>query len=1403
MRKCVAGAVQFPKVQVPQGRNKPLLNHPLHSTIALSPLKRAYLAIEELQARLAAAETARSEPVAIIGLGCRFPGDADTPEDFWRLLAGGIDAVTEVPASRWPVEAFFDADPMVPGRMAARHGGFLRDIEGFDAAYFGISPREAAGMDPQHRLLLEVAWEALTAAGQRRERLAGSPTGVFVGITTAEYSQLRLGAEGLGSLDTYHITGNALNAAAGRIAFVFGLQGPCMAVDTACSSSLVALHLACQSLRAGECETALAGGVNLILSPIGSIALSKGRVLSADGRAKTFDAAADGMVRGEGCGLLVLKRLAAARRDGDRVLAVIRGSGINQDGPSSGLTVPNGPAQEQLLRQVLAAAQIDPAAVDYVEAHGTGTALGDPIEVGALGAVYGQGRSSDRALWIGSVKTNLGHLEAAAGIAGVIKTVLALQYEAIPPHLHFQNPSPHIDWKNLPFRVPTALVPWPRGERPRLAAVSAFGFCGTNAHVLLGEAPEPPAADDARGLVVPATPFHRERYPLPRPASYGGPVHAAGSHPLLGGELALAGTTERRFESNLAAAAPAWLGDHRIAGATVVPATALLEMAHAAARVAGGAPSVSIRDFSVRRALVLPEGSPRPIQTVAHPGSDGVVDVAIHGRWGDEWTLHATARAERAVAPLVADVTLPEARARCPRAGGVEALYAAYARRGLGYGPAFRAVQALWIGEGETVAEIHLPAAAGNAGAFGLHPVLLDACFQGAGAAFPETDEVFLPVSVAHWTVQETTGGPIWCHARVQAGEAGATIDLTLFAPDGRVVARLDGLALQRASQAALRRAVRTEDDWLYEVAWSEVPAPAEAGGSAAGAWLLAMDTGGVGLELAERLRAAGAEPVCVAPPQLAAALAQRPAWRGVVHLGALDVGADAPPDFAGLGFESVLALARSSADLRAVWIVTAAAVLAGGVRVRPAATARWGLGRTLAQEHPEWSLRLVDLESASAAAAAATLAAECLRPDGEDQIAWRAGRRHAARLVRFAARETSAPTLPAASTYLITGGLGALGRLAAGWLVERGARHLVLVGRHEPTPEARTRIEEWIAAGVRVETRSVDVADRAQVQALLETLPGLRGIVHAAGVIDDGAARQLAPEQFARVLAPKAAGAWHLHQLAGELDFFVLFSSAAAVLGTPGQANYAAANGFLDGLAHLRRAEGRPALSVNWGPWSVGLAAGLGDRYTARGVGAITPARGFEELERLLGTSTAQAAVLPVAWGRFLAALPPGRTPPLLVTLARAAHRPAAHEAPAADLSARLAGAAPAERAVLLADFLLAEIARVLRLAPEKLGRDQPLNTLGLDSIMAVDLRNRVRLATGVDLPLVHFLEGAAVATLAQELVRRFAAPAPTATAADELTPARAAELLARIDTLSDAEVEALLGAEGGGSPR
>ncbi|MDG4663078.1 type I polyketide synthase [Mycobacterium sp. 236(2023)] len=447
-----------------------------------------------------AVTTSANEPIAIVAVSCRFPGAPD-PEAFWDVLSGGVDAIREVPEDRFDIDEFYDPDPDAPGKTYTRFGGFLDGIDGFDPEFFGISPREAVWIEPQQRLMLETVWEGLERAGYSPATLRGSRTGVFVGVAANEYAHL-LSSEPVDKIEPHFITGNALNAISGRVAFALGLEGPAVAIDTACSSALVAVHQATLALRSGDCDMALAGGVNVLLSPVTIVAASRARMLSPVGRCKTFDASADGYVRSEGCGVLVLKRLSDAQRDGDQIRAVISGSAVNQDGASSGLTVPNGGAQQRLIHSVLTRAGLSGGDVDYLEAHGTGTPLGDPIEVQAAAAAYGASRDPDRPLLMGSVKTNIGHTESASGAAGLIKVVLSLQHGVLPQSLHFDNPSPHIPWDSLPVRVVDKAIPWEADGRPRRAGVSSFGFTGTNAHVLIEEAPAPTAVEEPVEAVV-------------------------------------------------------------------------------------------------------------------------------------------------------------------------------------------------------------------------------------------------------------------------------------------------------------------------------------------------------------------------------------------------------------------------------------------------------------------------------------------------------------------------------------------------------------------------------------------------------------------------------------------------------------------------------------------------------------------------------------------------------------------------------------------------------------------------------------------------------------------------------------------------------------------------------------
>ncbi|MFJ5779711.1 amino acid adenylation domain-containing protein [Streptomyces sp. NPDC093094] len=565
-------------------------------------LRRAMAAVLQLQQRNAELEERLREPAAIVGMACRLPGGVGTPQEYWRLLAEGRDAIGPLP-DRWEGLDLYDPDPQAPGKSYADQGGFLDDLEQFDADLFGISPREAVSMDPQQRLVLEASWEALEHSGIRPDALTGSRTGVYLGCMRSDYDT---GNAPLDVLDGYQGTGISGSVVSGRVSYALGLQGPALTIDTACSSSLVAIHSALAALRTGECDLALAGGVTVMSSPAMFVESSRLGAMAPDGRCKSFSAAADGAIWSEGVGILVLKRLSDAQRDGDRILAVVRGSAVNQDGRSQGLTAPNGPAQQRVVRDALAASRLTPADIDAIDAHGTGTPLGDPIEAGALAEVFGPQRSADRPLWLGSSKSNIGHTQAAAGVAGVMKMVLALQHETLPKTLHADEPSPHIPWEHSGMALLQEPVSWPRGERVRRAGVSSFGISGTNAHVVLEEAP------------------------APRPAAPAEPVEPAGTGAL---PLLLSGHDPQALRAQAARWA-AWLEEHGTAAAWQdVVRTAALHRAHLPARACVSADGPAAAAEALR---ALGDGAPHTAVVTGEVHERGKPVFVFPGQ-GSQW----------------------------------------------------------------------------------------------------------------------------------------------------------------------------------------------------------------------------------------------------------------------------------------------------------------------------------------------------------------------------------------------------------------------------------------------------------------------------------------------------------------------------------------------------------------------------------------------------------------------------------------------------------------------------------------------------------------------------------------------------------------------------------------------
>lgn len=1245
---------------------------------AVTDPRRILQLLDKYKRRVTELERNQGEPIAIVGLGCRLPGGIEDPEAFWRALVQGTDAIAEIPPERWDVDSHYDSVPETRGKMYTRAGGFLRSVDGFDPQFFGISPREAVGMDPQQRLLLEVSWEALEHAGIVASELAGRRAGVFVGVGQNEYARAQMQGEDLTRIDTYTGTGNGLCFAAGRISYVLGLHGPSLTLNTACSSSLVAVHLACQSLRAGECELALAGGVHVMLSPVGSVFLSQARALAPDGRCKTFDASADGYGRAEGCGMVVLKRLRDAQRDGDTVLAVLRGTAVNHDGRSGGLTVPSGRAQASLLREALERAGVTPSEVQYVEAHGTGTSLGDPIEVEALGTVLGAGRPADRPLLLGSVKTNIGHLEEAAGVAGLIKVVLSLQNRLIPAHLHFTRPSPHIAWDSLAVRVVAAPLPWSGRDGKRVAGVSSFGLSGTNAHAIVEEAPSVEA----------------------QPAA---PVRTAELFVVSARSAAALAAQASRLLGHLAAHAALELADVAFSLATTRSA-----MEHRLAVAASTHEALASALAAAAQGQTPPGGARGRVSLSGVPR----VVFVFPGDSSQRFTLSAAFLAEE---PVFRAALEDCDRVITAQAGVSVLAELTGARQGQRETEPLRlfavqvALAALWRAWGVTPDSVvghgaGQVAAAHVAGSLSLADAVARICKGHPLAEPPFSETVQQLLESGHGLFVELSPHPslvqsveaclrsarreaaVVASLRLGQGERAALLEALgalwvrgfpviwaqLFPTAGRRVP-LPTYPFQRqrywlAAPASAtppldgRTPQRDSDDKFLELIWepARVPVPK----ISAGRFLLLGGGGEAGPALRGSLVAAGHAVVHeTASDSSAAGVRARivaafggQAPTAVVHLGSLDGGApelDAAVVERALarGCDSALATVQALADLGhreapRLWFVTRGAQAVGKSDVWPAQAPLVGLGRVVALEHAALRCTHIDLDPAVPDGEADALRAELLADDAESELALRGDERHVARIVRCAPAD-AAPGVPirADGSYLVTGGLGGLGLGVADWLARQGAGHLILVGRSGASRAAHpAAVAALEARGTRVTVARADVADRAELAQLLRAvaesgLP-LRGVIHAAGVLDDGLLAQQTPARLRAVMAPKVLGALHLDALTRDapLDFFVMYASAAGLLGSPGQGNYAAANAFLDALAHHLRRCGRPALSIDWGAFAeVGMAAAQqrrGAQLTSRGLRGLTPAEGLTALAQLLGERRTQVAVVPLPSG-------------------------------------------------------------------------------------------------------------------------------------------------------------------------
>jgi acyl transferase domain-containing protein len=1514
-------------------------------------LKKALREIKSLRAALSEAKSASREPIAIVGMGCRFPGRADDPAAFWELLRSGTDAITEVPRSRWDVDALYDADPDAAGKMYTRHGGFIDGIDQFDAELFGVSPLDAMNMDPQQRLLLEVAWEAFENAGIVPDK--APRTGVYVGSFMDDYLQSNFFAADRNDIDAYNTLGLLRGLAAGRLAYVLNLQGPAMQLDTACSSSLLTAHLACQALRNRECDLALAGGVNLILAPEVTIGLCRMRAMAADGRCKSFDASADGYVRGEGCGLVVLKRLAEAVADGDRIYAVIRGSAVNHDGRSNGLTAPNGTAQKTLIREALDAAGVSPQQIQYLEAHGTGTSLGDPIEAMAAGEVLCRDRAEP--LLLGSVKSNFGHLESAAGAAALMKTALALHHGVIPPSLHFRDPNPHIPWDRLAVTVPTALTEWPKAES-RFAGVSSFGMSGTNVHMILEQAPPAaaPAERQAPHVLTLSAPNEAalealaNRYVpfLERTSNLRDVCDTSNrGRKHFDHRLAIAADSVESLLTGLKRAKPSGRRRKRPRIAFLFPGQGVQ-----VGQQTAGSIQAKLFAFEVELARQWIACGIRPDAVIGHSVGEYAA-ACIAGVFSYDDGLKLIAERERLMNALpergaMAAIFADEDRARdaigaldvsiaafngshvviSGRAADVRAVADRFEARLLDVANAFHSsLMDPMLDEFEAaVARTTLrrpslqfiSAVTGTAADAELtnaaywrqhvrHPVRFADCIRNVNA------DVFIEIGPKPTLISMTrhvldrddvvTLSGLGAESLATLYERGLDIDWNAVGPKAATVT-LPGYPFQRRQFWIQKRSTRVQqaarkipfsNDTHVELALSpERPRSlkdhriGDAIVVAAGAYLsMAIES----LEATTLRDVAFLQPLtidaetslhlvatdstfrfgterdgewithCTGSYDRGAALTvvSRPDFDGEPVDADLDAGLNLGPSFRwtrgvsrrgedvfcrmeappsveaaafhpglidsclrtrALGLDGVhvpfhidtlrvfrkpkgtlwchstndairlfddesvvmeihgfdvrpLARSKELPLYRVEWQRAEAGTASGvrhidvfafddildlrdtpnvrlithgaqavreGDRVDPKNAWVWGLAKVVAIEQPQLRWSCVDLDPNLSVAEQLPLLETAPH---ENQVAFRGGEAYVPRLVSATA---GAPArIRDDCAYVITGASGALGRHVARWLVRQGARHLILVSRSAPKLDG-------LDADVRIV--NADVAHADSLEAVFDTALPIKGIIHAAGVLDDALLHAMTRKHFERAFAPKVAGAWNLHQrsLGLDLDFFVCFSSAASLIGSAGQANYAAANAFMDALMHHRRALGLPGVSINWSAWAEGGMAGKSaERMTSIGIELIDPNAGLDTLARLLQHDGAQVGVIPADWSKLLPSMF-DQPPPFFSRLVA----PKSEPAPAGIVPLLEKTPREGRRQRLEGHLRQLVVAVAGRNVFEATTDDANFFELGMDSLMALDLRNRLQTELDRSLPSTVAFEYPGVRDLVDYLI-------------------------------------------------
>ncbi|MGL5741200.1 MAG: SDR family NAD(P)-dependent oxidoreductase [Legionella sp.] len=1381
------------------------------------------------------------DAIAIIGMSCRFP-KAPNLAAFELLLEEGVNGIVDIPMERWDNSLYYDPDVDAPGKSYVNKLGLIDNIKSFDANFFGISPREAKLIDPQQRIFLENCYKAIENANYTPEALQGSLTGVFTGVGPNEYhAHLERNILDEDKLSAYMITGNVVNLIPGRVAYTFDFKGPSISVDTACSSSLVAIHYACQSLKNREIDYALAGGVNVLLRPESNITLSKARALSPDGQCKTFDEHADGYVRSEGCGVIFLKRLSDALRDKDTVLAVIKASAINNDGKTVGLTVPNGKSQEEVMSKALSQAALSSNDISYIEAHGTGTPLGDPIEVHAINKVYGQRRSPDNPLYIGAVKTNIGHLESAAGVASIIKTVLSLQNRKIYNLLHFKQLNPYIHLGDTHLALEK--MNWNTSSKRNCAGVNAFGFSGTNAHVILQEFPKiiekreatahqtsllvlsaksqtsleylargyqqylEHTADDfgdicftaaacrthyAYRLAVAAgdaqeasrllkagqfassheakttldlgnTPtlksvlalymqgkevdwhsfyqnsesefikvslpnyhFDQTEYWIEKKPTR--PSAAAESvHPLLGQMVSLP-NQEYLFRQKLDLEHLTYIKENLIFTRVVFPVTAYIESGISAARLILNCHAFCIEQFQNERLLYPIQN--QEFQLHVKPKGSERYQINIFAKQEDSWQLCAEMKMDAALKAIPELLDLHALKLVFDRHMDSVQIAAHFKKNSLAYRNEWHVLQESYLQKSRSLSRLSMTKSSQELGYY-YHPVLLDGIMQSILLLMPELAHVnCIPFAFKKMSVYKEAPRTVWLHLNQNVSVNELSFDIKLYDNSGFLIAAIEELKLHQAAQSNYEANLHH----LYQTHWHPLELHGATSVDITELIVLSSNSGKakkvlgkLQYQLAQNLN----ELDSVANKNIVF-LYEQSQFNDLVHC-CQKLFKQRPNCFL-LVTENAFAIHDKDV-------------------VNPYHTMAAAFWKSFNNELDLDKNYLIDADSEGSLTE--LLHYIFTANSYENQFALRDSifvpRLEKIQLLRRV--EELEPSFQPDASYLVTGGTGGLGRALVEYLIQKGAQQIIITSRSACSLELNQLMEQVSKEHVHIKHYQVDASNYQQMEQLIadieQSTKPLRGVFHLAGIVSDGLLVNLSDEVIHSVLNAKMESALILHQLTknNQLDQFVLFSSSASVLGARGQANYVAANGFLDGLAHLRHQQGLPALAINWGPFqTIGMSANLGQAMQQRGF-TLLPKEDITILDVLLPSQHAQLMVCPINWDVYF------KYSPRHVWLSGRAQQARSEH----HLLNTIRQQTKQERITLLSHVLREIVVDVLALEDgAQIKLNDGLFALGLDSLMAIEIRNRIHdqlQCPHLNLSIEYFINDPSISKIAQNV--------------------------------------------------